>query len=1090
MIFSTTRKSNQESTARLRVGSCGVATGCWREMQVLVVNLGLALALSCVASAATVNFVQQSVNDADGSTISAVNSNQWIETAQTYTTDTAPMEWEGNRFTYWTISSEPSGNYRDAWGRSQNPISVTIYENTTATAHYLPATLDSDGDGIPDWHEIEYYGTLVNGAVSDTDGDGLTLLQEFNAGTNSLFPNASQAGGVSYADSDIVTVNLAGYPTYTFSSSPSGMVDQTSTAEPGRVVTSPALDQPTFGYWAIDEVRQQDAWGVALRQISFTMVSTNREAVAYFFDADSDGDGLPDAWEQYYFGNLNFSGTDAPNGDGITLAAKFATGSNPRFSYASQAGGISYADSEMVTVNLAEFSRYTISSDPAETLNQSAVVAPGSVITTPEMPQATFGYWTVDGIEQRDAWGVALRQCTFTMEETDRNVVAHFFSGDSDGDGVNDGFEYYYSGTLANGANSDTNGDGRTLLQDYLSGSSPVFGVTTQAGGVSWANSALLVVNAQIFERSTQAQVNGVLSPLFSFDPKAPTGRDFGSKSAPVLGDFDGDEDLDLMVFHSTGMVVFENVGTRATMNFTDRTAAFGVLTAAIAGNGKSVAAMSDWTGDGRADLVLGGATGTLQFFVSTGNFSNPLVPAEFTISTGSARSLPALADLNGDGTPDLLVILADGSSRFYAHTGNPSAPYTTFTTDFLGVPVPNATSLGVADVNGDGRLDVLAADQDGRIWDFRRLSGGGFSLQSKVWAGSGAGFADGLTISVADIDGDGDADFLAGTDGGSLLYLRDPHLGRPADLRAVSGASSILLNWAPDAQSRLRGYNVYRADGTPSTWNSLLTDPIRLPTYRDEALVSGTTYSYRVTAVSYAYLPGNSTPKILETEPSDVAVAESGRVNLSLQRTRGKPANYVKMPVSIENSMGLRGAGMQISISYDPAVMIPAAQADTSRKSVHKTGLSSGLQITDNGAAANGMLMISGVSGEFEAGEGKLFTLEFKVKESAALGLKTAVGISSAGFYSTGGQAQSVDIAGSEFVEIEAAFTPGDVNGDGVLTVADDDLLKNLTKPKSRAAIPEEVRAGDLNGDGKLTQLDVVLLKRLLQGLPVDQTN
>jgi hypothetical protein len=145
----------------------------------------------------------------------------------------------------------------------------------------------------------------------------------------------------------------------------------------------------------------------------------------------------------------------------------------------------------LATVNLAGFSRYTLSSVPAGTVNQSAIVPDGTVITTPDMTQATFGYWTVDGVRQQDAWGVALRQISFTVNGADRVAVAYLFSSDSDSDGINDGFEQYYYGTLSNGAASDTDGDGRTLLAEYTGGTNPRFGNSFQEDGVSWADSAI-----------------------------------------------------------------------------------------------------------------------------------------------------------------------------------------------------------------------------------------------------------------------------------------------------------------------------------------------------------------------------------------------------------------------------------------------------------------------------------------------------------------------------------------------------------------------------------------------------------------------
>lgn len=444
------------------------------------------------ANAATVNYIETSVNDVGGATIGAVSSNQFLETGLTYSTVTAPSSFSTYRFTHWTNSSYPATIYRDAWGRSLNSVSFILLEDTTATAHYLPATRDIDGDGVPDWYEMEYYGTLTKPASYDGDGDGISLLAEYTGGTHPLYGNSSQEGGVAYADSGLVTCNLAGYPTYTLRSVPAGTVNQSGFASPGTVITTPSLSaNASFGYWTLDGARQQGAWGVALPQISFTMGSVNREAVAYLFSGDTDGDGLPDAYEQYYYGTLANAAASDTDGDGITLLAERNGGTHPIYGNSSQEGGVSWADSALATVNLAGFSRYTLSSVPAGTVNQSAIVPDGTVITTPDMTQATFGYWTVDGVRQQDAWGVALRQISFTVNGADRVAVAYLFSSDSDSDGINDGFEQYYYGTLSNGAASDTDGDGRTLLAEYTGGTNPRFGNSFQEDGVSWADSAI-----------------------------------------------------------------------------------------------------------------------------------------------------------------------------------------------------------------------------------------------------------------------------------------------------------------------------------------------------------------------------------------------------------------------------------------------------------------------------------------------------------------------------------------------------------------------------------------------------------------------
>jgi hypothetical protein len=93
----------------------------------------------------------------------------------------------------------------------------------------------------------------------------------------------------------------------------------------------------------------------------------------------------------------------------------------------------------------------------------------------------------------------------------------------------------------------------------------------------------------------------------------------------------------------------------------------------------------------------------------------------------------------------------------------------------------------------------VVGSDAEGRLWEFHQVSAGvGFTLRSKVWAGSGQGFAPHLAITLGDLEGDGDIDAIGGTRDGALVGLRDPRVGRPVGLVASSAAQSITLAWDP----------------------------------------------------------------------------------------------------------------------------------------------------------------------------------------------------------------------------------------------------------------------------------------------------
>lgn len=463
-------------------------------ISILVVSLWCAS-----AQAALVNIIETAVNDTNVSTIGAVSTNRFSEIGAIHTTVTAPISWSSYRFTHWSNSGSPGTSFRDAWGRSLNPISFMVSVACTNAAHYLPTIRDSDLDTIPDWYETEYFGDLGRTAADDADGDGITLLAEYTGGTSPLHANARQEGGVSWADSSLITCNLAGYPTYLLRSDPPGPVNQTGVVPPGTVVTTPDLSaNDSFGYWTLDGATQQDSWGRALSVFAFTMASSNREAVAYLFTGDGDGDGVPDAYEYRYYGNLSNNAGSDTDGDGLTLLVECNAGSSPIYANTHQEGGVAWVDSGLITCNLAGYPTYLLRSEPPGTVNQTSVVPPGTIVAVPDLSaNASFAYWTLDGVRQEDPWGRALSAFNFVMASSDREAVAYLITGDGDGDGVPDAYEQRYYGNLSQSARSDTDNDGITLLDEYGGNTSPIYANSRQEGGVAWVDSALITCDLQ-----------------------------------------------------------------------------------------------------------------------------------------------------------------------------------------------------------------------------------------------------------------------------------------------------------------------------------------------------------------------------------------------------------------------------------------------------------------------------------------------------------------------------------------------------------------------------------------------------------------
>ncbi len=177
-----------------------------------------------------------------------------------------------------------------------------------------------------------------------------------------------------------------------------------------------------------------------------------------------------------------------------------------------------------------------------------------------------------------------------------------------------------------------------------------------------------------------------------------------------LVGDFDGDGLADLITAPGAGE---PPSGLSASFGTSTGPFAPAVLIAPVV-NGPLMT--RDLNGDCRNDVVgYNGAAVSILVNLGGGRFAVG-VDYVFDAPPFSGGSVLAMGDLNGDGSPDLAVSTSDTSSQdlhgglgLLLNDGRAGFPTS------VNLPTgPNVNSIAIADVNGDGRLDIAAAYESG----------------------------------------------------------------------------------------------------------------------------------------------------------------------------------------------------------------------------------------------------------------------------------------------------------------------------------------------------------------------------------------
>jgi hypothetical protein len=263
------------------------------------------------------------------------------------------------------------------------------------------------------------------------------------------------------------------------------------------------------------------------------------------------------------------------------------------------------------------------------------------------------------------------------------------------------------------------------------------------------ANSAFLSDSVTVFFQDAPGSFGG--APLM-LDP---TPGDDDRPSSVVAADLDGDGDLELVSANaeSDSLSVF----------FQNAPGSFGASPLVLPANANPVSAVAaDLDGDGDLEIISANARGDsvgVFFQDAPGSFGAPTLTLDPSPHPFGAVSV-AVADLDGDGDLELVSTNPDGVTVFFQDApGRFSSPALALD------PTPavdQPSSVAAADLDRDGDLDLVSANGESDcVTVFFQDSLGSFAAPALALDATPA-FDRPLSVAAADLDGDGDLEILS----------------------------------------------------------------------------------------------------------------------------------------------------------------------------------------------------------------------------------------------------------------------------------------------------------------------------------------